>query len=69
MNHIQEIPNLSIIKLSERANVSTTTIVRTMKKKGYEGYTSFKHHLKEKKNTTINFATVDKVDEEIKPPF
>jgi len=66
MNHIQEIPNLSIIKLSERANVSTTTIVRTMKKKGYEGYTSFKHHLKEKKNTTINFATVDKVDEEIK---
>lgn len=33
MNHIQEIPNLSIIKLSERANVSTTTIVRTMKKK------------------------------------
>lgn len=32
MQHLQEIPNMSIIKLSEHANVSTTTIVRTMKK-------------------------------------
>lgn len=34
--NLSEIPSLSIIKLSELANVSTTTIVRTMKKKGYE---------------------------------
>ena len=33
MQHLQEIPNMSIIKLSEHANVSTTTIVRTMKKR------------------------------------
>lgn len=46
--HILDIPDYSIIKLSELANVSTATIVRTMKKKGYEGFTSFKHHLKEK---------------------
>ena len=53
MQHLQEIPNMSIIKLSEHANVSTTTIVRTMKKKGYYVYTSFKHHLKDKENNEI----------------
>ena len=37
-----------------------------MKKKGYEGFTSFKHSLKEKENTNINFAALDKVDEGIK---
>ncbi|WP_288307170.1 MurR/RpiR family transcriptional regulator [uncultured Enterococcus sp.] len=58
--NLSEIPSLSIIKLSELANVSTTTIVRTMKKKGYEGYTSFKHHI------TLNFSNVEMVDEEIR---
>ncbi|MBO1306216.1 MurR/RpiR family transcriptional regulator [Enterococcus sp. 669A] len=64
--NISEIPNLSIVKLSELANVSTSTIVRTMKKKGYEGFTSFKHHLKDQSNSTINFSKVEKVDEEIR---
>ncbi|WP_430607258.1 hypothetical protein IGI92_002757 [Enterococcus sp. DIV2379] len=64
--NLSEIPSLSIIKLSELANVSTTTIVRTMKKKGYEGYTSFKHHLKEQSNMTLNFSNVEMVDEEIR---
>ncbi len=65
-SHILEIPSYSIVKLSEYANVSTATVVRTMKKKGYEGFTSFKHSLKEKENTNINFAALDKVDEGIK---
>lgn len=64
--NIQQIPNLSIVKLSELANVSTATIVRTMKKKGYEGFTAFKHHLKDEQNTAINFTNVDKIDSEIK---
>lgn len=64
--NITDIPNLSIVKLSELANVSTSTIVRTMKKKGYEGFTAFKHHLKDEQNTTINFANVEKVDSEIR---
>ncbi len=64
--NLSEIPSLSIIKLSELANVSTTTIVRTMKKKGYGGYTSFKHHLKEQSNMTLNFSNVEMVDEEIR---
>ena len=57
--HILEIPDYSIVKLSERANVSTATIVRTMKKKGYEGFTSFKHHLKDKENQNINFSALE----------
>ncbi|MDR0921911.1 MAG: MurR/RpiR family transcriptional regulator [Lactobacillales bacterium] len=65
-SHVAEIPNLSIVKLSEQANVSTATIVRTMKKKGYEGFTSFKHHLKERSNAAVNFSGVEKIDAEIK---
>ena len=64
--NIQEIPDLSIIKLSERANVSTTTVVRTMKKKGYAGYTSFKHHLKEQALNTLNFTNIDQADAQIR---
>ena len=63
--HILEIPDYSIVKLSERANVSTATIVRTMKK-GYEGFTSFKHHLKDKENQNINFSALEKVDRGIR---
>ena len=65
-SHILDIPNYSIVKLSEQANVSTATIVRTMKKKGYEGFTAFKHHLKEQENKNINFSSLDKVDKGIR---
>lgn len=34
--HLEEIPSISIVKLSEDANVSTASIVRTMKKIGYD---------------------------------
>ncbi len=30
------------------------------------GYTSFKHHLKEQSNITLNFSNVEMVDEEIR---
>ena len=64
--HILDIPNYSIVKLSELANVSTATIVRAMKKKGYEGFTSFKHYLKDKESQNINFSALDKVDRGIR---
>ena len=48
--HLEEIPSISIVKLSQDANVSTASIVRTMKKLGYDGFTSFKHDLK---NNTV----------------
>lgn len=43
--NISKIPDLSIVKLSEKVNVSTATVVRTMKKMGYDGYTAFRHSL------------------------
>ena len=36
--HLDDISTMSIVKLSENANVSTATIVRLMKKIGYDGY-------------------------------
>lgn len=47
-NHLEEVTNMSIVKLSENANVSTATIIRLMKKIGYEGYTDFKYKVQEK---------------------
>lgn len=64
--HLEEIPELSIVKLSESANVSPATIVRTMKKLGYEGYTSFKHHLKDESENSSHFANMEKVDKKIR---
>lgn len=47
VKHIDAIPNMSIVKLSEEASVSTATIVRLMKKIGYDGFTSFKYKIKD----------------------
>ena len=47
--NIIEIPNYSIAELSVEAAVSTATIVRTLKKKGYSGYADFKYKLKERR--------------------
>lgn len=64
--HIDEIPNFSIVKLSEEANISTATIVRAMKKKGFDGFTSFKYYLKEQDNSAVKFSSLEQVDSEIK---
>lgn len=67
--HIEEMPSISIVKLSERANVSTASIVRTMRKLGYDGFTSFKHDLK-KEYRFVNehlstFKSLEVVDQKI----
>ncbi len=63
-DHITDIPKLSIVRLSELANVSTATVVRTMKKKGFEGYTAFKHTLKSANQDEL--LSMDIADSEIK---
>lgn len=40
-----QIMQMSIVEFADFANVSTATIVRTMKKLGYSGYTDFRHSL------------------------
>ncbi|WP_018664461.1 MurR/RpiR family transcriptional regulator [Heyndrickxia acidiproducens] len=64
--NIESIPSLSIVKLSELANVSTATIVRTMKKIGHEGFTSFKQALKDNMVDESKYEAIDQVDQEIK---
>ena len=64
--HLEEIPSISIVKLSQDANVSTASIVRTMKKLGYDGFTSFKHDLKKQYRFTneelSTFNSLEAVD-------
>ncbi|WP_157454828.1 MurR/RpiR family transcriptional regulator [Carnobacterium maltaromaticum] len=64
-NNLAKIPAISIVKLSEEANVSTATIVRAMKKIGYDGFTSFKHHLKDAEEQNPTFAIMEQVDKKI----
>ncbi|MBR3206622.1 MAG: MurR/RpiR family transcriptional regulator [Bacillus sp. (in: Bacteria)] len=64
--HLEDIYTLSIVTLSERANVSTATIVRLMKKIGYNGYTSFKYRLKQEKKMTDASDQLKNIDEDIK---
>ncbi|MFD2629802.1 MurR/RpiR family transcriptional regulator [Oceanobacillus kapialis] len=64
--HIEEIATMSIITLSEQANVSTATIVRLMKKIGYNGYTSFKYRLKQDKKMMDADDSLGDIDDDIK---
>lgn len=58
------IPSTTIVKLSELANVSTATIVRTVKKLGYSGYTAFRFSMLTSKEKS-QFSIIDEVDSEI----
>ncbi|MBM7587264.1 DNA-binding MurR/RpiR family transcriptional regulator [Bacillus pakistanensis] len=65
VKNIERIPNLSIVKLSEEANVSTATIVRLMKKIGHDGFTSFKYNIKDHMNSEENVEVIDEIDSKI----
>ncbi|WP_099361208.1 MurR/RpiR family transcriptional regulator [Fredinandcohnia onubensis] len=65
-NHLDQIPEMSIVKLSENANVSTATIVRMMKKIGYDGYTSFKYSLRDRQDIVDTNNQMKDIDTEIK---
>lgn len=65
VKHINEIPSMSIVKLSEEANVSTVTIVRLMKKIGYDGFTSFKYSIKDLTKTVNSENSIDTIEKKI----
>lgn len=65
-SHLENIPDLSIVKLSEAANVSTATIVRTMKKIGFNGYTAFKYYLRTQEKNNPKFNNMDQIDKKIR---
>jgi DNA-binding MurR/RpiR family transcriptional regulator len=59
--------NISIIRLSELSNVSTSTIVRCMKKLGYKGFTDFKFKitLEYSEDSTEEILNFKNMDEQI----
>lgn len=64
--HLDDISNYSIIKLAEEAMVSPATIIRTMKKQGYDGFSSFKHHLRSNQQTNIQSHVIENIDAKIR---
>lgn len=65
-DHLEEISTMSIVKLSEKASVSTATIVRLMKKIGFEGYTSFKYNIRDQLSNSESHEELDDIDVKIK---
>lgn len=65
-NNQEKIVDMSIIQLSHFANVSTATIVRTMKKMGYSGYTAYRENLKQNGNYSSKYKILNRVDSTIK---
>lgn len=49
-DHLDQIPQLSISKLALGASVSLSTVNRTLKKLGYEGYKEFKETIRQTRN-------------------
>lgn len=60
-DNLEDIPILTITNLSDLAHVSTATVVRTLKKKGYSGYMDFKQSVitKEKEKKYKNIQNMD----------
>lgn len=66
-----EIPQISISKLSEMAHVSISTVNRTVKKKGFAGYAEFRYSVEKQKLPEIKgfstevLAAIAKNEEEL----
>lgn len=63
--HLDTIAEQSIVVLSQEASVSTATIIRTLKKLGYAGFTAFKIRIKDEFTMNPNFTIIEQVDQEI----
>lgn len=56
----EDVATMSLTKLAEQNNVSTTTIVRLSHKLGYDGFSEFKFNLK-KINAQLNSSSEDRL--------
>ncbi|MTB63574.1 SIS domain-containing protein [Streptococcus sp. zg-86] len=52
--HFDHIAQLTISELSEAASVSNASIIRTLKKKGFGGFTDFKHDIQLKRRDNLH---------------
>lgn len=62
--HLDEVEQLTIAQLGDIANVSPATIIRTLKKIGFDGYSSFKYYIKKQPNPP--FTGIQRASEEIR---
>ena len=53
-HHLEECKTLTIRKLSDQCHVSSTTILRFLKKMGFEGYSEFKYALRRENNNDVD---------------
>lgn len=65
-SNFKEISVLSISEASEVLNVSTATITRTVQKKGYTGFSDFKHSIKDKKQDALSILQTNNITDEIR---
>lgn len=65
-NHQDKIVNMSIIQLSLYAHVSTATIVRTLKKMGFSGYSAYRDSLLESTSNNLKYPVLKEADAKIK---
>ncbi|WP_282708439.1 MurR/RpiR family transcriptional regulator [Ligilactobacillus sp. Marseille-Q7487] len=60
------VADMSIIQLSQFANVSTATIVRTLKKMGYSGYTAYREQVRQNIGHSFTYNVLNDADKQIK---
>jgi len=63
--HLKNVSSMPITKLSENANVSTATIVRFAQKIGFDGFSSFKCHLKKQVSNSTHTDRLEDIDKDI----
>lgn len=57
--HKETISDLSLSQISEHVHASTATIVRTVQKRGFEGFSDYKYKLKHSKPSQLDFSHVE----------
>lgn len=60
----QEVVTKSISELGELINVSNASITRTLKKKGYDGFSDFKYALSQNHNNTLTILNTENLNQE-----
>ncbi|MBY5021070.1 MurR/RpiR family transcriptional regulator [Streptococcus suis] len=65
-HNFSEVSKLTISELSEMASVSNATITRTLQKKGYSGFSEFKHDVQFNKQTNLSVLEDDQLTKDTK---
>jgi len=65
-DNIEKIPHLSINELADETNVSNSTVTRTLKKCGYDGYIDFRHRTAKETRQQSEYGFSKEVNEAIR---